>query len=86
MLSLKAVELGGPMFSVEVPSVFVREVNCSRYSPERTSPECEERAQIGLGIFVVVAVLFLAVGLVIWRRMMRKVDDGPPTGEPGGSS
>lgn len=75
------------MKSAEVAGVFVREVDCSRYSAENVRPECEERAQTGLGVAVVVAVLLLAIGIVLWRRMMRKVpDDEPSTGDPGGSS
>lgn len=65
----------------------MRDVDCSRYSTENSRPECEDRLQVGLGVFVVVAVLLLAIGIVLWRRMMRKVRDGePPKGDVGGSS
>lgn len=79
MVSLTAVELGDPRMPA-VASVLAGDLNCSRFSPERHTPECEERAQIGVGVFVVVAVLLLAVGFLLWRRMMKKVDDKDPGG------
>jgi hypothetical protein len=85
MTSLKLVEPGGPIWSAPAVSAFVREVDCSRYSPDSGSPECEERAQTGMGVFVVGAVLLLTVGYFVWRRMLRKVDEKPTSGD-GGSS
>lgn len=62
------------MVSDGAASLFAEEIDCGRYSPERHTPECEERAQIGMGVFVVVAVLLLAVGFLLWPRMMRKLE------------
>jgi cytochrome c oxidase assembly factor CtaG len=38
-----------------------------------------------MGVFVVGAVLLLTVGYFVWRRMLRKVDEKPTSGD-GGSS
>jgi hypothetical protein len=86
MMSLEAAGPGGPLWSAEAPLAFVGEVDCNRSSPDSGSPECEERAQTGMGVVVVAAVLFLVVGYIVWRRMLRNVDEKPPRGEQDGSS
>jgi hypothetical protein len=82
MLVLKGFEPARPLLSAEVSSVFAGEVDCGRFSQESTSPECEERGQTALGILVVAAVLILAIGFIVWRLMLRKIDE-PPAGDPG---
>jgi hypothetical protein len=86
MMSLEAAGPGGALWAAEAQLAFVREVDCNRSSPDSNSPECEERAQTGMGVVVVAAVLFLVVGYIVWRRMLRKVAEKPPKGEQGGSS
>lgn len=61
--------------------VAVRTVDCGRYSPDNSSPKCEHRAQAGIGIFVVAAVLLLAVGFLAWRVMLRRYGRQASRGE-----
>jgi len=64
----------------------VRAVDCSRYSPDRSSPECEEGGQIVLGIFAVTAVLVLAVGFIAWRLWMRRMSKPSRDSDDRGAS
>lgn len=50
----------------------IRELECSRFSPDRYSAECDERGEVALGVLTVIGVLALVVGYVIWRRVMGK--------------
>jgi hypothetical protein len=52
--------------------VFIEELECSRYSPDRNIAECDERGEVALGALTVIGVLALVVGYVIWRRVMRR--------------
>ena len=52
--------------------------SCSRYSEDRgTSPECQERADNGMGLFLVAALVLLAIGWVVWRLMARRIGTPP---------
>lgn len=81
MTSLDAVELEAWPSSAVVASPLVREVDCSRLSPDSGSPECEERLQTDVGVAVVVVVFFLVIGLVVWRWLMRKYAGKPTRGD-----
>jgi hypothetical protein len=51
------------------------EVECSKYSPERFSQECQERGDFAAGLFFVIAIASLAVGWLWWRYKMKRVDE-----------
>ena len=77
MLSLGVGEAMNGLFVAELTADSVRTVDCGRFSPDNTSPECEERADTGIGILVAAAVLLLAVGFVAWRLMLRRIKTEP---------
>lgn len=80
MTTLTAVgEDGGSWLAADVHWLSVREVDCGKYSPDRNSPACEQRAHVALGGFVVVVVLTYAVGFVVWRLLRRKFAKKAPT-------
>jgi hypothetical protein len=81
---LDTVELQAWSWSAVATSSLAREVDCSRFSPDNGSRECEERLQTGMGAAVVLVVFFLVVGFVIWRWLMRKYAEKPTRGDPGG--
>lgn len=52
--------------------------SCSRYSEDGgTSPECQERADNGMGLFLVAALVLLAIGWGVWRLMVRRIGTPP---------
>lgn len=60
--------------------------DCGKYSPERYSQECQERADVAAGIFFTVAIAALVVGWMWWRHKMKRVDAASPSAEdPDGS-
>ena len=71
-MTLTVRALDHPLTGAEPMFLAVREVDCSKYSDERGDPECERGMQAGVGVAVVVGLLLLAIGFVIWRRLMRK--------------
>lgn len=79
MTTLTAVGEEGSLLDADVHWLSVREVDCSKYSSDRNSPTCEQRSQVALGGFVVVGVLIFAVGVIVWRLMMRKLEKKAPT-------
>ncbi|RYU09445.1 hypothetical protein [Nocardioides iriomotensis] len=81
MLSLGVREAMNGLFVMESTAASVRTVDCGRFSPDNTRPECEDRADTGIGIFVAAAVLLLAVGLVAWRLMLRRIKTAPSDDE-----
>jgi hypothetical protein len=64
-----AAESDASLASVSSQIVFatVRAADCSRYSSEPSSAECEEAGQNVVGIFAVTAVLILALAFIAWR-------------------
>lgn len=52
----------------------IEEVECSRFSPDRGSPVCEERGEAAIGVLTVIVVLVLVVGYVFWRRLVGKYE------------
>lgn len=64
------------LVSVSTQTLSVGAVDCSRYSSDRSNPECEEGGQIVIGIFAVAAVLVLAIGFIAWRLWLKKMSSG----------
>ena len=50
----------------------IEELECSRFSPDRNSAECDERGEVALGVLTVIGVLALVAGYVVWRRVVGK--------------
>lgn len=48
--------------------------DCSRLSPERGSPECEQQGTQAMGVLVVVAVVLLVAGWLLWRWKGRQLE------------
>ena len=56
--------------------------NCSRYSGNRYSDECEARGQTAVGVFLVLAVIGVIVAFVAWQYLKRRTPRSPADGAP----
>lgn len=54
----------------------IAEVDCTRFSPDRGSPECDSRGEAVLGVLTILGALVLVIGYVVWRRLVRKYEAG----------
>lgn len=54
-------------------------VDCGRLSPDSTGPECEHRAQVGVGVLVVASAVLLVVVFIAWRLLLRRFGQSSAT-------
>jgi flagellar biosynthesis/type III secretory pathway M-ring protein FliF/YscJ len=52
----------------------IEEIDCSRFSSERGSAECEEQGNAGIGVLTIIVFLVLVTGCIFWRRVVRNYE------------